>query len=199
MQRRQGISWEARRGAECGVCQEERLRRCRVLYPNGANDGKHTQEPFAHAPYIHPWNAPKYHAQQLRAVEYAKATNNHTLWIVARDCPVPTAEEKFSFARLEVLRRQFLHLHDKKTAGIMGLFPAVLNLPVRLTQTEDAEVGAVKNARGTLVGWTLSDMEAARLQAFSIRCTLSTHARSFHMHMHKQVTHLTCPSKFSER
>ena len=95
MQRRQGISWEARQGAECSVCQEERLRRCRVLYPNGANDGKHTQEPFAHAPYIHPWNAPKYHAQQLRAVEYAKATNNRILWIVARDCPLPTAEENY--------------------------------------------------------------------------------------------------------
>ena len=46
----------------------------------------------------------------------------------------------------------------------MGLFPAVLNLPVSLTQTEDASVGAVKNARGTLVGWTLPDVETARLQ-----------------------------------
>ena len=87
-------------------------------------------------------------------------------------------------ARLEVLRRQFLHLHDKKTAGIMGLFPAALNLPVRLTQTEDAQVGAVKNARGTLVGWTLPDMEAARLQADSIRRMHSIHAwhvRSYFM------------------
>ena len=62
-------------------------------------------------------------------------------------------------------RQQSLHLHDKKTAGIMGLFPAVQDLPVRITQTEDADVGAVKNARGTLVGWTLPDVEAARLQA----------------------------------
>ena len=62
------------------------------------------------------------------------------------------------------MRQQFLHLHDKKTAGIMGLFPAVLNLPVSLTQTEDASVGAVKNARGTLVGWTLPEVETTRLQ-----------------------------------
>ena len=45
----------------------------------------------------------------------------------------------------------------------MGLFPAILNLPVSLTQTEDASVGAVKNARGTLVGWTLPEAATARL------------------------------------
>ena len=49
----------------------------------------------------------------------------------------------------------------------MGLFPAVLNLPVRITQTEDASVGAVKNARGTLIGWSLPDIEAARVQGLS--------------------------------
>ena len=65
------------------------------------------------------------------------------------------------------MRQQFLHLHDKKTAGIMGLFPAVLNLPVSLTQTEDASAGAVKNARGTLVGWTLPDVEVARLHTIT--------------------------------
>ena len=122
------------------------------------------QEPFAHAPSIHPWNAPKYHAQQLRAVTFAKATNQRVLWIAARDWPMATGDEKLTQARIEALRLQFLHLHDKKTAGIMGLFPAVLNLPVRITQTENAEVGAVKNARGILVGWTLPDVEVARLQ-----------------------------------
>ena len=65
------------------------------------------------------------------------------------------------------MRQQFLRLHDKKTAGIMGLFPAILNLPVSLTQTEDASIGAVKNARGTLVGWTLPDVETARLQTLN--------------------------------
>ena len=125
------------------------------------------QEPFAHAPYIHPWNAPKYHAQQLRAVGFAKATNQRLLWIVARDWPLASGDEKINAQRIEKLRSQFLHLHDKKTAGIMGLFPAILNLPVRLTQTENASIGAVKNARGTLVGWTLTDVEDARLQSLS--------------------------------
>ena len=111
-----------------------------------------------------PWNAPEYHAQQLRAVEFAKATNQQVLWIVARDWPIATKEETFTQARIDAMRAQFLHLHDKKTAGVMGLLPMVLNLPVRFTQTEDAKVGAVKNARGTLVGWTLPDVEVERLQ-----------------------------------
>ena len=56
-----------------------------------------------------------------------------------------------------------IYVRQSSTAGIMGLFPAVVNLPVRLTQTEDAGVGAVKNARGTLIGWTLPPLEAARV------------------------------------
>ena len=163
-QRKDGFTWEARRSRECNVCQAERKRRCRVMYVGGANDGMHMQEPFAHAPYIHPWNAPKYHAQQLRAVTFAKATNQRVFWIVAKDWLVATGDEKLTSDRVEKLRSQFLHLHDKKTAGIMGLFPAVVNLPVRLTQTEDAGVGAVKNARGTLIGWTLPPMEATRVR-----------------------------------
>ena len=164
IQRKHGFTWDARRSRECSLCQVERHRRCRVLFAGGVNDGMHMQEPFAHAPYIHPWNAPKYHAQQLRAVTFAKATKQRVLWIVARDWLVASGDEKLTPERVEKLRSQFLHLHDKKTAGIMGLFPIVLNLPVRFTQTEDASVGAVKNARGTLIGWTLPEVEAARLQ-----------------------------------
>ena len=163
-QRRRGFTWEARQSSECAKCKAERLRRCRVLYPGGMTDNLHMEEPFVHAPYIHPWNAPKYHAQQLRAIAFAKASNLRVHWIVARDWPIPTKDETWTEARILAMRQQFLHLHDKKTAGIMGLFPAVLNLPVSLTQTEDASVGAVKNARGTLVGWTLPDVETARLQ-----------------------------------
>ena len=129
------------------------------------NDEVHMQEPFLNAPYIHPWNAPKYHAQQLRAITFAKRSNARVLWIVARDWPVATKDENFTPARLAAMKQQFLHLHDRKTAGIMGLFPAVHNLPVSLTQTEDAAVGAVKNARGTLIGWTLPDVESARVDA----------------------------------
>ena len=54
LQRKRGFTWEARQSAECAVCKTERERRCRVMYPGVANDGKHMQEPFEHAPYIHP-------------------------------------------------------------------------------------------------------------------------------------------------
>ena len=109
-------------------------------------------EPFAHAPYIHPWSAPKYHAQQLRAVSFAKATHQRLMWCVARDWLAAAEDEHLTPARVATLRHHFLRLHDKKTAGIMGSLPLVLHLPVRLTQTENASVGAVKNARGILVG-----------------------------------------------
>ena len=165
--RKQGMTWQARQSKECQTCQTERLRRCCVLYPGGMNDERHMQSPFTHAPYIHPWNAPKYHAQQLRAISFAKSSNLRVHWIVARDWPIPTKDETWTEARVMSMRQQFLRLHDKKTAGIMGLFPAVLNLPVSLTQTEDASIGAVKNARGTLVGWTLPDVENARLQTLA--------------------------------
>ena len=46
----------------------------------------------------------------------------------------------------------------------MGLVPAVLNLPVSWTQTEDASAVAVNNARGTFIGWTLPHVETACLQ-----------------------------------
>ena len=159
------FTWAARSRMECQICKDERRRRCRIVSPGGWNDGAHMREPFAHAPYIHPWNAPKYQAQQLRAISFAKATNQRLLWVLARDWAIPTANEKVTEARLQTLRMQFLQLHDKKTAGIMGLLPLVRNLPVRLTQTEDARVGAVKNARGTLIGWSLPEGEAARVAA----------------------------------
>ena len=62
------------------------------------------------------------------------------------------------------MRQQLLYLHNIKTAGIMGLVPAVLNLPVSWTQTDDASGVAVNNARGTFIGWTLPHVETACLQ-----------------------------------
>ena len=38
-----------------------------------------------------------------------------------------------------------------------------VNVEFAYGPTQDAEVGAVKNARGLLVGWTLPDEEKARL------------------------------------
>ena len=64
-------SWKLRRGLECSICAEERRRRCWVdpidLEPEQTR--RYRDARFADAPYVHPFNAPKYHAQQLRTID----------------------------------------------------------------------------------------------------------------------------------
>jgi hypothetical protein len=124
---RRRCDWPLRRHLECDTCAAERKRRCCVL--RSVSDTRYREEPFAHAPFVHPFNAPKYHAQQLRAVNFAKATNRQVLWVIARDKVLAKGEET---AALDVERRQerFLELHDRDTAGIMGMLPLVLGMPV---------------------------------------------------------------------
>ena len=138
---------------------------CRVALPGHDNEKKHEGEPFASAPYIHPFNYPKYHAQQLRSILFAKATHRRLLWVRAHDWPVASGDEDLSKDDLDRLRQNWLQLHDKATAGIMGLLPLVRGLPMRLTNTEDPEQHAYKNARCTLEGWALTPAEEARVRA----------------------------------
>ena len=44
------------------------------------------------------------------------------------------------------------------------MFPAVKNLPVRFTSTEDKDLGVFKHSRGALVGWELPPAERRRLE-----------------------------------
>ena len=150
--RSEGKSWQMLAELECEVCRIERKRRCRVALPGNDNEKKHLEEPFASAPYIHPFNYPKYHAQQLRSILFAKATHRRLLWVRAHDWPVASGDEDLSKDDLDRLRQSWLQLHDKATAGIMGLLPLVRGLPMRLTNTEDPEQHAYKNARCTLEG-----------------------------------------------
>ena len=108
--------------------------------------------PFSNAPYVHPFNAPKYHAQQLRALNFAKSTSKQLLWTVAYDIPAATDDASSSKGQLEALRDRWLHLHDKQTGGMPGLFPLVLNLQVYFTAKDSREEGVFKNSRGVLVG-----------------------------------------------
>ena len=163
--RSEGKSWQMLAELECEVCRVERKRRCRVALPGNDNEKKHLEEPFASAPYIHPFNYPKYHAQQLRSILFAKATHRRLLWVRAHDWPVASGDEDLSKEDLDRLRQNWLQLHDKATAGIMGLLPLVRGLPMRLTNTEDPEQHAYKNARCTLEGWALTPAEEARVRA----------------------------------
>ena len=110
--RSEGKSWQMLAELECEVCRVERKRRCRVALPGNDNDKKHDEEPFASAPYIHPFNYPKYHAQQLRSILFAKATHRRLLWVRAHDWPVASGDEDLSKDDLDRLRQSWLQLHD---------------------------------------------------------------------------------------
>ena len=148
---------------ECSVCAAERTRRCRVMLPGNCNDGKHLVSPFAQAPYVHPFNAPRYHAQILRTINYAKATNRRLLWLTARDTPLTQEDKALSKSALEKQKTRWLQRHDRDTAGIMGILPLVHDMPVRFTHTEDREKGVYKNSRGRLRGLLLPEEEKRRL------------------------------------
>ena len=136
-----------------------------MAIPGNQNERKHLEEPFASAPYIHPFNYPKYHAQQLRSRLFAISKHRRLFWVRAHDWPIAHGDEDLSKEELLQLRRNWLQLHDKATAGIMGLLPLVYGLPMRLTGTEDASKHAYKNARCILQGWAFTPTEEARLRA----------------------------------
>ena len=76
-----------------------------------------------------------------------------------------SGDEELTPEDLARLRNNWLQLHDKLTAGIMGLLPLVRGMPMRLTGTENAAKQAYKNARCTLLGWKLTAAETARVEA----------------------------------
>ena len=62
-----------------------------------------------------------------------------------------------------------MEYHERFTNGIPGLFPCVVDLPVRFTDSPSAaarEQGIFKHARGFLRGWELPDEELQRVDAF---------------------------------
>ena len=154
--------WQTLKEQECEACQSERLRRCRVLLSIPAGEGPHTSPKFAAAPYVHPFNLPKYQAQISHAVLFAKASARKVFWIVAQDELRDTSVFRNS-AEVHSRQREWLRKHDKQTAGILGLLPLVKGMPVRLTETCNREVGAFKHATGTLVGWCLPTPELFRI------------------------------------
>ena len=158
---RDRCSWDARRALECDACAAERRRRCRVL--RGGEDSRHLEEPFVHAPYVHPFNAPKYHAQQLRAVHFAKAKRRRLLWTVAYDKPLTADDAYLSSEALRQQRQRWLELHDKQTNGLGGLLPLVKEMPLRVTTTLDRDRAVFKNSRAKLLGWTLPAEEEERI------------------------------------
>ena len=57
-------------------------------------------------------------------------------------------------------RVHWLQFHDQKTGGIMGLFPLIKDLPVRLTGHINRELALYKTTKCKIHSWKLSVNEA---------------------------------------
>ena len=133
---------------ECDLCKKTRAERCRVRQSD-TGDTRHAALPFSEAPYVVPFNMPKYFAQQLRALQFAQSAQppQQLLWIVARDKPFLGSISQLRGPELAKNEARWLQKHDMATNGIMGLFPATLNEPVRFTATQSRELKIFKNTR----------------------------------------------------
>ena len=101
-------------------------------------------------------------AQQLRAVQFAKAPGRRILWIVATDKPLGN-DKSTSQSISEERKERWLELHNREMNGIMGLFPCMQDMPVRFTVSLQREQGVFKHSSGILRHWTLSEQEQARI------------------------------------
>ena len=118
------------------------------------------REPFADAPFVHPFRQPSFHAQQLRAMNFAKVGGLRVLWVRAVDRLLQ--REKRANTEKEALREEnWLQYHDRYTGGLPGLFPLILDLPIRFAEAprDGYEQGVFKNSRGWIRGWKLDDEE----------------------------------------
>jgi hypothetical protein len=170
---RQGNAWREiqQRWPECGACESERYRRCRLVQEQ---DKRVLQMPYLAAPYVHQNNQPKYHAMLLRSVEWAKRSQEHpkqVLWIRAIDTPLNYRDIGNTAAKIDTKLVGFLQFHDQKTAGIPGLLPLYEALRVRTTEKvkKSKDLIILKHTPGTVIGWQLhhaddiADMEPERL------------------------------------
>ena len=161
--RRRGCSWERRQEMECAICKAERQRRIRVLSCLPMEEQADTLHAFVDAPYIHPYNKPKYHAQICHALQFAKQRERKVYWCVAMDWPLTAEDEDLDDESLHHKREQWLQLHDQNTGGIMGLLPLVQDMPMRLTETDSRQHKIFKHTPAVFKGFELSDTEAARV------------------------------------
>ena len=116
---------------ECGVCRDERKRRCRV-----AKDVEvFKQEPFASAPAIFANNDIKYDNNKKRAEQYANDKNRAMTFVAAKDKPSHDAIREKPGLAAEKL--SWLQRHDKESGDLYGMLPLVHGMPVALTDHID--------------------------------------------------------------
>ena len=140
------------------MCARHREMRCRARLP-GEEDKRHEEPPFTDAPYLHPYNHPRYHALLLRAVRFAQAHKRVLLWCKATDRPYKGIDESLRGEALQRRLKTWLRLPDNKTGGIMGLLPLVKGMPMRCTETFDRDGLLFKHTRCVLRGWELDPVD----------------------------------------
>ena len=103
---------------------------------------------------------------QLRASQFVQSATppQQLRWIVAHDMPYLGDIKRLKGAELAKREAQWLQKHDQATVGIMGLFPATLGEPVRLTATQSKDHHLFKDTHGILVNWELHPVDVALLQ-----------------------------------
>ena len=113
-------NWLLRKEMECQVCADERKRRHCIIFNNEEASARYKAPPFTDAPFVHPFRHPSYHAQQLRAVHFAKAHNKRILWVTAHDV-MKTGNKTTSGEKAELRKERWLEFHDRFTSGIPGV------------------------------------------------------------------------------
>ena len=128
----------------CDECANERHRRKRVL-----NDTA-TRLPadFALAPLVTLSNKPRYQPSQQRAELFARVKTTQVLCAQAEDFPISGEIAIYDETKLQTKRLEWLKRHDQSTTGIIGLFPLVMELPVRFTTTVDKKTQHLQIHRG---------------------------------------------------
>ena len=148
---------------ECAHCSRERRRRRRVAE---GDDGMMAEigDRFADALYIHPFNVPKSRILTMRAANAAARAGKQLLWVVAKDVPSTRDDEVRSVEGLTRARERWLLYPEMKTAGMPGLLPLYVGMPVQFTDTVNFEFGVCKRATGVVDGWALSEADASMVR-----------------------------------
>ena len=133
---------------ECRHCRTERCARQRVA----TADDPRVAAAFADAVAIFPTNDIKYHANKLRALEWASARQRHLYIAVAQDTASSAVlNEKPHLADDKL---QWLQRHDKECGGLYGVLPLCIGMPVRAADHLDRARGILRGCKGIVLGWS---------------------------------------------
>ena len=78
---------------------------------------------------------------------------------IRRSTPLHRDDDTSSTESLLAAKKLWLQYTETKTAGLVGILPLSLRLPVRFIDNVDVARGACKNSTGELAGWELDEVD----------------------------------------